>query len=90
MNINENLKRRANPLDKGGNETSIEPLGAFLMMPNVSIRPLKSKKIICYSKQIHFGNVRLHGFHGNTLYDIKEWGCTYIILISQQQLMLEH
>ena len=24
-----------------------------------------------------FGNVKLHGFHGNPLCDFKEWGCFY-------------
>ena len=31
----------------------------------------------------------MHGFQGNPLCNFKEWGCTYKILISQQQLVLE-
>ena len=28
-------------------------------------------------KQIFFGYVELHGFHGNPLHNFKERGCTY-------------
>ena len=47
------------------------------MMPNGSVKPLKSKKKHVPQKQIYFGYVQLHGFNGKTLPDIKEWVCAY-------------
>ena len=37
-----------------------------------------------------FGNVKLHGFHGNQLCDFRKWDESTKILISQQQLILEY
>ena len=47
-----------------------------LLMPNGSIRPLKSIKL-CSQKQINVGQVRSMNFNGNPLCDFKEWWCTY-------------
>ena len=45
-------------------------------MSNGPIRALKTKKYVP-QKQIYFGYVNLHGFHGNLFCDFKEWECAY-------------
>ena len=78
MNINEKIKRRAKPLVKGGNQTSIEPKGAFLIDAKwFNKATLKTKNNMFLKNKSIWLKVKLHGFHGNTLNDIKEWGCTY-------------
>ena len=44
----------------------------------------------CPQKLIHFGCMKVHGFHGNPLCDLKVWGVHTKILISQQQLIVEY
>ena len=78
INVNEYLKGRAKSLDKLVPNGVIRPivnhLEHFQLMLN---GPIRSIKKICYSKQIHFGCMQLHGFHGNLFRDFKEWECTY-------------
>ena len=44
------------------------PLGNFLWVPNCSLGTPECKTIFS-SKRIWYGYVKMHGFHGNTLYD---------------------
>ena len=54
MNINENIKMRAKPLDKlvhkGVIRPTLNPWEHFLLVPNGSMRPLKCK-ITCVTKK---------------------------------------
>ena len=45
-------------------------------MPICSMGLLQLKKILS-SKNVQFGYLKLHGFHGKPLCDIKEWGYIY-------------
>ena len=72
------LKGGQNHWIKGAIRPLLNTKENFLLMTNGSIRPFKDQKIICSSKTNPFLlKVKLHGFKGNTLYDIKELGCTY-------------
>ena len=48
-------------------------LGPFKFMPNCSVGPSECKTKFC-SKQFGMSYVKIHGFHGNPLYDFREWG----------------
>ena len=89
MNINDNLKRRAKPLDKGVIRPLLNPRNISYSCQMVQLGHYKAKKYYVPQKRIHFCYVKLHGFHGNTLHDIKEWVVPTKLLISQQQLILE-
>ena len=41
-------------------------------------------------KQIGMDYVKMHGFHGNSLYDSQEWGSPTKSIISRVLLILEH
>ena len=46
---------------------------AFKFMPNCSVGQSKCEMKFS-SQEISMGNVKTHGFHGNSLYDSRDWG----------------
>ena len=48
-------------------------LGPFNFMPNCALGPFKCEMKFSL-KHFAMGYVKMHGFHGNPLYDSQEWG----------------
>ena len=51
-------------------------LGPFKFMPNCSVGPSNVKQS-SPQKKFGMGYVKRHGFHGNLLYDSRDWGLAY-------------
>ena len=71
---------RTKPLQKVESHWVIRPTlnsyELFLLMSNSSMRQFKGKKI-CFSIINPFGYFKIHGFHGNPVYDFKDWEHSY-------------
>ena len=48
-------------------------LGPFKFMPNCSVGPSECEMKFS-SQKLVMGYVKMHGFHGNRLYDSRDWG----------------
>ena len=48
-------------------------LGPFKFMPNCSVGQSECKMKFS-SQEIRYGLRKMHGFHGNRLYDSQDWG----------------
>ena len=48
------------------------------------------QKKYCPQNKLHFGYMKFHVFHGNSLYDGTNQGVHTKILLSQQQLTIEY
>ena len=55
---------------------TLNSLELFLLMSNGSMRQFKGKKL-CSSIINSFGYFKIHGFHGNPLYDFKDCDHSY-------------
>ena len=71
---------RTKPLNKLESQGVIRPtlnsLELFLLVSNGSMRQFKGIQL-CSSIINPFGYFKIHGFHGNPSYDLKEWEHRY-------------
>ena len=73
MNIHENLKMKEHHVKKHKPWGEVALLGPFKIMPNYLVGPSKCETKFT-SNYFGMGYVKMHGYHGNPLYDFRECG----------------